>query len=71
MLYLGKVLKAFILKPHVLSTREAVVASCQVKLSTLVKAVWCYDVLFLRSNKLQTQGHTHMEYKYWENMRMA
>ena len=65
-----KVQKAFLLEPRVVSTREAVVATRQAKLSTSVKAAWRYDLSFPRSWKLQTHGHTHThththtEYEY-------
>ena len=49
-----KVLKAKLLNPRVVPTREAVVATHQVKLSMLVKAAWHYDLPFPRSWKSQT-----------------
>ena len=54
-----KVLKAFLLEPRVVSTREAAGATRQAKLSMLVKAAWRYDLPFPRSWKLQTHAHTH------------
>ena len=55
--------KAFPLEPHTISTQEAVGATHQVKLSTLVEEAWCYNILFPRSQMLQTdrQTDTHME----------
>ena len=44
-----KVLKAFLLEPRVVSTREVVVATRQAKLSMFVLAAWRYDLLFPRS----------------------
>ena len=54
-----KVLKAFSLKGRVLSTRDAVGATLQTKLSTFVKAACRYDVPFPRTQKLQTHTHAH------------
>ena len=53
-----KVLMAFLLKPSILSTREAVGATRQAKLSTMVPEAWHYDVPFPRCQKLQTDRHT-------------
>ena len=49
-------------KPCVVLTQKPVDATRQEKLSTLVKAAWHYNVLFLRSRKLQT--NTHVEYDF-------
>ena len=59
-----KVIKAFSIKSCMLSTRDAVSATRQAKLSTLVKAAWRYNVPFLRTQKLHT--HTH-RYQYYYN----
>ena len=61
-----KVLKAFSLEPCIVSTQEAGNVTCQVKLSTLVQAVYRYDLPFLIYQKLQAHGHTdtRLEYSY-------
>ena len=57
------VLQPFFLEPPFIASPEAVSAAYQVKLSTLVKAAWHYNILFPRSQKLQTHRqtdtHTH------------
>ena len=56
-----KVLKAFPLEPHIVSTQEAVVVHVtrQVNLSRWAQAVQRYDIPFLLSRKLPTHAHTH------------
>ena len=56
-----RVLKAFPLEPHVVSTGHAASATRQTKFSTLEKAVRHYDVPLLRSQMLQTHRHTHTQ----------
>ena len=57
----GKVQKVFSLQPHFVSTREAASATCQAKLSVLVKEAWRYEVPFPRTLKLQTDRQTHTQ----------
>ena len=80
-----KVLKAFFLEGRVLSTRNAVDATRQTKLSTLLKAAWRYDVPFPRTHadithtqthahthtRARAHKHTHMEYQYYNNRRLS
>ena len=53
-----KILETFSLEPCVVSTQEAVVVTHQMKLSTLVRAAWRYDIPFQKSFKLQTHTAT-------------
>ena len=54
-----KVLKVFSLEARIVSTLDAVGATRQMKLSTLVKEGWSYDILFPRTQKLQTHTDRH------------
>ena len=58
-----KVLKAFSIEPCFISTREAVGATCKVKLFMGMKKAWRYNVLFQRSQK--SQADTHTKYAYY------
>ena len=53
-----KALKAFSLEARMVSTQAAVGVTHQAKLSTLVKGVQHYHILFPTSQKLQTPQNT-------------
>ena len=53
-----KVLKALSLEACIATTQEAVGTTRQVKLFTVVKVAWCYDIPLPRTQKLQTDRHT-------------